>query len=112
MTCIYNGCDKKGLYENFTLCRTHKNYYVLPDKNALPIPIYCKKCNNREEKLNCKNCLLIDNCTQQSHLCKKCDKCVCDIDNIKQNEFSFSYYTECKCFINCASCIYTIKCYE
>ena len=49
-TCIYENCSKIGIYENFTLCTTHKGYNYnnvltytytseIPDKNAPPIPI-------------------------------------------------------------------------
>lgn len=121
MTCVYHGCDKRGLYENFTLCRAHKNFngtssiseYTpnLPDRKALPKPIYCKKCDNKSKTLNCKNGYSgLENCKIRTHLCEKCDECICGIDSIKQEKIS--YYTKCGCFTYCTSCIYTMKRYE
>jgi hypothetical protein len=121
-TCTYNNCSKFGIYENFTLCRTHKGYNQndinntlfysseIPDKNAPHIPIYCKKCNNTTDTLNCKQGNMgLENCKRRTHLCKNCDTCVCGIeDNARQ----FMYYRECECFQICAGCINTRKCWE
>jgi hypothetical protein len=91
-TCIYENCNKNGLYENFTLCRIHKNYKIessviqsssqnnhhhsynceIPDIHAPPIPIYCKTC---DEILNCRQGWMLENCKTRIHLCKNCDEC-------------------------------------
>jgi len=122
-TCIYENCSKIGIYENFTLCRTHKGYNYnnvltytytseIPDKNAPPIPIYCKTCNNTSETLNCgQGYNGIENCKRRTHLCKNCDKCVCGIEKMDTTQ-RISYYRECKCFEICAGCINTRKCYD
>jgi hypothetical protein len=117
MSCIYENCGKMGIYENFTLCRTHKNFNKkiindycseIPDRNAPPIPIYCKKCDDTTNTLNCiKGYNGFENCKKRTHLCENCDECVCDMDKIQN-----SYYVECKCFRLCPGCINTIKCWN
>jgi hypothetical protein len=87
----YENCGKKGIYEKCTLCRTHKNANTLynaemPDRNSPPIPIYCKKCDNREKTLNCRSGL--ERCKNIAHLCAKC---ACNITE-EQKASPISHY--------------------
>lgn len=119
--CVYEGCNKPGMFHEGTLCRTHRNTaptspattgggYTpeIPARNAAPIPIYCTRCNDTTQTLNCQRGL--ERCKNRTHRCKTCDACNCGIEKMRPE--MMSYYTECGCFTLCPGCIATLKAYE
>lgn len=103
-TCVYENCNKIGIYENGTLCRMHKGFNPLQNQhNGITFPVYCKTCNNMTELLNCEQC------KKSRHLCNHCDTCVCGIG---VDTRQFPYYPGCRCFEICAGCISIQKSYE
>jgi hypothetical protein len=109
-SCVYEGCNKPGMYQEGTLCRTHKNSVLIAkqEKNATLIPIYCNRCNDTTQTLNCQSGLY--RCKNHPHRCTNCDDCNCGIEQITAERMS--YYTKCGCFTSCPGCISTLKGYE